>query len=183
MRPLILHTQAESSIINHQYGAYSRDSSRLPRRRPLIYLNHHALSGQSRVYRVTQLRVNGVHCRESAGTGSVGLKVVPVTGATTLQVTMDQLMCASLFPHIHHWHEVGTYQPVITISARVEFHLHKQTNIFLAHPSQFIFFRFGRLLWERKTYLQKKWPKSFFFREQKYGQSQTYGNGSVSAWF
>ena len=31
---LILHTQAE-------YGAYSRDSSRLSRRRPFIYLTRH----------------------------------------------------------------------------------------------------------------------------------------------
>ena len=34
-----------------------------------------------RTYRVTQLRIDGVHCRESAGTGPpVVLKVVPVTG-------------------------------------------------------------------------------------------------------
>ena len=39
-------------------------------------------SGQSRVYRVTQLRADGVHFRESAGTGPVNLKVVPVTGAS-----------------------------------------------------------------------------------------------------
>ena len=31
--------------------------------------NRHTPSGQSRVYRVTQLRTDGVHCRESAGTG------------------------------------------------------------------------------------------------------------------
>ena len=43
---LVLHTQAESS-------AYSRDSSRFPRRRPFIYLNGHTPSGQSRVHRVT----------------------------------------------------------------------------------------------------------------------------------
>ena len=49
----------------------------------------HTPSGQSRVYRVTQLRTDGVHCRESAGTGPVVLKVVPVTGAAILQVTMD----------------------------------------------------------------------------------------------
>ena len=34
-------------------------------------------SGQFRVYRVTQLRTDGVHCRESAGKGPVNLKVVP----------------------------------------------------------------------------------------------------------
>ena len=87
-----LHTQAES-------GAYSRDCSRFPRRRPFVYLNRHTPTGQSRVYRVTQLRTGGVHCRKSAGTGPVVLKVVPVTGAAILQVTMDQLVCASLFPH------------------------------------------------------------------------------------
>ena len=88
---LILHTQAESS-------AYSRDSSRFPRRRPFICLNRHTPLGPSRVYRVTQLRTDGIHCRESASTGPVVLKIVPVTGAAILQVTMDQLMCASLFP-------------------------------------------------------------------------------------
>ena len=46
-----------------------------------IYLNRHTPLGQCRLYRVTQLRTNDVHCRESAGTGPVVLKVVPVTGA------------------------------------------------------------------------------------------------------
>ena len=64
-----LHTQAES-------GAYLRYSSRVPRR-PYIYLNRHTPSGQSRVYRVTQLRTDGVHCRKSADTGPVSLKIVP----------------------------------------------------------------------------------------------------------
>ena len=63
-------SQAES-------GAYLRDSSRVSRRHPFIYLNRHTPSGQSRVYRVTQLCTDGVHCRESAGTGPVNLKVVP----------------------------------------------------------------------------------------------------------
>ena len=50
-----LHTQAES-------GAYLRDSSRFPRRRP--FLNRHTPLGQCRVYRVTRLlRTNGVHRR------------------------------------------------------------------------------------------------------------------------
>ena len=43
----------------------------------LFILNRHTPSGQSRVYRVTQLRTDDVHCRESAGTGPVNLKVVP----------------------------------------------------------------------------------------------------------
>ena len=55
--------------------------------------------GQCQLYRVTLLRTNDIHCRESAGTGPVNLKVVPVTGAAISQVTMDQLICASHFPH------------------------------------------------------------------------------------
>ena len=43
----------------------------------LFIENRHMPSGQSRVYRVTQLRPDGVHCRESAGTGPVNRKVVP----------------------------------------------------------------------------------------------------------
>ena len=39
-------------------------------------LNHHTPSGQSRVYRVMQLRTNDVHCRQSTGTGPINLKVV-----------------------------------------------------------------------------------------------------------
>ena len=38
----------------------------------LFILNRHTpSSGQFRVYRDTQLRTDGVHCRESAGTGPV----------------------------------------------------------------------------------------------------------------
>ena len=43
----------------------------------LFIYNHHTPSGQSRVYRVTQLCTDGVYCRESAGTGPVNFKVVP----------------------------------------------------------------------------------------------------------
>ena len=50
-----LHTQADES------GAYLWDSSRVPRRRLYIYLNRHTPSGQSRIYRVTKLRTDGVH--------------------------------------------------------------------------------------------------------------------------
>ena len=69
-QPANLHTPAES-------GAYLRDSSQVPRRRTFIYLNRQTPSGQSRVYWIPQLRTDGVHCRESAGTGPVNLKVVP----------------------------------------------------------------------------------------------------------
>ena len=43
----------------------------------LFIKNRHTPSGQSRVCRVMPLRTDGVHCRESAGTGPVNLKVVP----------------------------------------------------------------------------------------------------------
>ena len=59
-QPAHLHTQAES-------GAYLRDSSRVPRRRPFIYLNRHTPSGQSRVYRVTQLRTDGAESPPAQG--------------------------------------------------------------------------------------------------------------------
>ena len=52
-KPAHLHTPAES-------GAYLRDSSRVPRGRPLC--------------------TDGVHCRESAVTGLVNLKVVSNEG-------------------------------------------------------------------------------------------------------
>ena len=68
-QPSHLHTQAET-------GAYLRDSSRVPRRRPFMKPPY-AASGQSRVYRLMQLRTDDVYCRESAGTGPVSLKVVP----------------------------------------------------------------------------------------------------------
>ena len=72
-QPAHLDIQAES-------GADSRDSFRFPRRRPFICLNRDTPSGQSPVYRVTQLRTDGVHRRESADIGPVIFKVVPVTG-------------------------------------------------------------------------------------------------------
>ena len=90
-QPAHLHTQAES-------GAYLRDSSRFPRRPLFVYLNCHTPSGQSRVNRVTELRTDGVHCRESAGIRPVQRKLV-----LPWQVTMDQLICASL-SHTHYWY-------------------------------------------------------------------------------
>ena len=58
----------------------------------LFIENRHTPSGQSRVYRITQLRTDGVHCGESAGTGPINLKVVPVivNGGCFPCITMDQ---------------------------------------------------------------------------------------------
>ena len=67
---VVLNPEAES-------GAYARDSLPISAAASIhLYLNRCTPSGQSRVYRVTQLRTDGVHCRESAGTGPVVLKVV-----------------------------------------------------------------------------------------------------------
>ena len=71
--PLILHTQAES-------GTHSCGSSRAFHDGVHIY--RQPPSGQSRVNGASQIRTDGVHCRESVGTGPpVVLKVVPVTHA------------------------------------------------------------------------------------------------------
>ena len=88
-QPAHLHTQAES-------GTYFRHSSRFPRRCPSIFLNLHTPSAQSRVYRATQLRTDDVHCRESAGTGPVSLKVVP--NECCLGRSPCTNSCAPLFP-------------------------------------------------------------------------------------
>ena len=56
-QPAYLHTLAES-------GAYLRDPSPFPRRRPFIYTaNCHGVSHALIVHQVTSLRTDGVHCR------------------------------------------------------------------------------------------------------------------------
>ena len=98
-QPAHLQTQAES-------GAYLRDSSRVPRRRPVIFFNRHTPSAQSRVYRVMQFiayrwrslpRVRRHRASKPQGSSE---RVLP------WQVTMDQELCASL-SHTHYWYEVG----------------------------------------------------------------------------
>ena len=84
-----------------------------------IYFYHHTPSGQSRVYRVTQLRTNGVHCRESAGTSPVVLKIVRVTGAAFAS-PWTNYYCVPLLSHTHYWHKesmfklLAVYQNIIT---------------------------------------------------------------------
>ena len=79
---LILHTQVE-------IGALSGDSPAF-RDGVIVHLYHQPPSGRSLVYKVTQLRTDVVHCRESAGTGPVVLKVLRVTGAVFSGIPMDQ---------------------------------------------------------------------------------------------
>ena len=97
-QPAHLHTQAE-------YGAYLRDSSRVPRRRPFIYMKPQyaigsvpSLSGHTIAYRWCSLpRVRRHRACKPQGSS---VRVLP------WHVTMDQLICASL-SHIHYWYEVG----------------------------------------------------------------------------
>ena len=98
--PLVLHTQAESDwlVLTHGIPPSFRDG---------VHISHQPPSGNPRVNRVTQLRTDGVHCRKSAGTGPVVLKVVRVTGAAFSGFTVDQFSCTSLFPHpLYYWYEV-----------------------------------------------------------------------------
>ena len=70
-QPAHLHTQAESAVLT--YGIPPDATASI-----FILKNRQTPSGQARVYRVTQSRTDGVHCRESAGTELlVNLKVVP----------------------------------------------------------------------------------------------------------
>ena len=56
-------------MLTHGFPPAFRDGIRIHLQPP---------SGPCRVHRVTQLRIDGVHCRESAGSGPVVLKVVLV---------------------------------------------------------------------------------------------------------
>ena len=46
-----------------------------------FFMPPYAIGGQPRVYGVTQMRTDGVHCGESTGTGPVVLKLVQVMDA------------------------------------------------------------------------------------------------------
>ena len=75
----------------------------------IYFYQHHTPSGQSRVYRITQLRTDGVHCRESVGTGPVVLKVVRVTGAAFAS-PWTKCYCASLFSHTRYRYKVSVFK-------------------------------------------------------------------------
>ena len=69
-QPAHLHTQGESGALTHGIPPDFRGGVHL-------FFNRHTPSGLSRVHQVTQLRTDGIHCQEYAGTGPVVLKVVP----------------------------------------------------------------------------------------------------------
>ena len=85
--PLILQTRARYFLLSATASKYCTQYSTVYCQPP---------SGQSRVYRITQLRTDDVHCREIAGTGSLVLKVVRVTGLP-FQVSPWTNFCAPLF--------------------------------------------------------------------------------------
>ena len=112
-QPAHLHTQAKS-------GAYLRDSSRVPRRRPFIYLKPPyaiesvpSLSGHAIAYRWRSLpRVRRHRASKHQGSSQ---RVLP------WQVTMDQLIFASL-SHTHYWYEVGMLKAISSIRCVFAFH-------------------------------------------------------------
>ena len=85
----------------------------------IYFYQHGTPSGQSRVYRDTQVRTDGVHCRKSVGSGPAVLKVVRVTGAAFAS-PWTKCYCAPLFSHTHYWYKVsmfklsGVYQNIST---------------------------------------------------------------------
>ena len=95
-QPAHLHTQTES-------GAYLRNSSRVPRRRPFMKPPYAigsvpSLSGHAIAYRWRSLpRVRRHRASKPQGSSE---RVLP------WQITMDQLIFASL-SHTHYWYEVG----------------------------------------------------------------------------
>ena len=95
-QPAHLHTQAES-------GAYLRDSSPVPRRRPFMKPPYAigsapSLSGHAIAYRWRSLpRVRRHRASKPQGSSE---RVLP------WQITMDQLIFASL-SQTHYWYEVG----------------------------------------------------------------------------
>ena len=103
-QPAHLHTQAES-------GAYLRDSSRVPRRRPFMKPPYAigsvpSSSGHAIAYRWRSLP--RVRRHRASKPQSSSERVLP------WQITMDQLIFASL-SHTHCWYEVGTLKvPAVT---------------------------------------------------------------------
>ena len=109
----ILHTRAET-------GAYLRDSSRVPRRRPFINIKPPyaigsvpSLSGHAIAYRWRSLP--GVRRHRASKPQGSSERVLP------WHVTMDQIIFASL-SHTHYWYEVGMLKvPAINRSTAAYF--------------------------------------------------------------
>ena len=121
-QPAHLHTQAES-------GAYLRDSSRVPRRRPFIYFKPPyaigsvpSLSGHAITYRWRSLPRVRRHRTSKPQRSSE--RVLP------WQVTIDQLIFASL-SHTRCWYEVGMLKAQYNVWEKRTVMLYTYTN---RHP-------------------------------------------------
>ena len=122
-QPAQLHTQAES-------GAYLRDSSRVLRWRPFIFFlppyaigSVPSLSGHAIAYRWRSLpRVRRHRASKPQGSSERALP---------WQVTMDQLICASL-SHTHYWYEVD----MVKVPAHIEGRLNEGLRLQRKHKDE-----------------------------------------------
>ena len=130
-QPAHLHTQAES-------GAYLRDSSRVPRRRPFICFKPPyaigsvpSLSGHAIIIAYRWRSLPRVRRHRANKPQRSSERVLP------WQVNMDQLICVSL-SRTHQWHEVGMLKvPAIQLNGGINMFTMKQYNwpITEVHPS------------------------------------------------
>ena len=129
-QPAHLYTRAESD-------APLRDSSRVPRRRPIIYFKPPyaigsvpSLSGHAVAYRWCSLpRVRRHRASKPQGSSE---------GVLPWQVTMDPLICASL-SHTHYWYEnESTGESIYTIFSIDIVHHHKHAQQVVVGNGQFV---------------------------------------------
>ena len=98
VNPLVLQTQTE-------FGAYSRDSSRFPRRHPFICIfNHHRVSPEFVGSRNCVPMMAFTAETPPPQDQSVVFKVVRVTGAAFSGILPRANFCAPLFSHTHCWY-------------------------------------------------------------------------------
>ena len=78
--------------------------------------NRHRVSPE--FYQITQLLTDGIHCRESTGTGPLVPKVLPVTGAAFLKYHHGPIHMPLSFatPFKNYWYVVGMCDTESTVS-------------------------------------------------------------------
>ena len=102
-QPAHLHAQSES-------GAFLRDSSRVSRRRPFIYLNRQTPSGQSRVIRSRICVPMAFTAEIPPAQGQNSPRGSSSNGCSLFRYHHGpKIIRASLFPHplYYYWYEVG----------------------------------------------------------------------------
>ena len=109
-------------VANPVHGQLNREKLPCPRSRLRIWFRETSLAVPSRArlfvlytnaesdaYSRDSLRTDGVHCRESVGTGRVVLKVFRVTGAAFAS-PWTKCSCTPLFFHTHYWYTVSMFK-------------------------------------------------------------------------